>query len=311
MKALVAREYTTLDGVIVTDLPKPVAGPGEVLLKVEAAALNPLDLALITGAMKDFFPVEHPLVVGMDAAGTVGEVGQGVTTYAPGDPVLAFTGQAGAVAEYTVVAVGPHLAKRPAGLAAQRAAAIPESGMTATCLLRAVGLTAGESVLVVGATGGVGLYAVQLAASLGANVIATATPEDADYVRGLGAHGTVDYKAGDVTEQTLRQVPDGVDVVVDLINRGDTLSSTARAVRDGGRLVSPLFGPQDLGRGVTGAYIGSFTAEPGDLEDLAARAADGRLRVEIGATYPFAEAPQAVSDFAGKHIRGKVVITGP
>ncbi|GAA4982728.1 NADP-dependent oxidoreductase [Kitasatospora paranensis] len=242
MKALVAREYTTLDGVIVTDLPKPVAGPGEVLLKVEAAALNPLDLALITGAMKDFFPVEHPLVVGMDAAGTVGEVGQGVTTYAPGDPVLAFTGQAGAVAEYTVVAVGPHLAKRPAGLAAQRAAAIPESGMTATCLLRAVGLTAGESVLVVGATGGVGLYAVQLAASLGANVIATATPEDADYVRGLGAHGTVDYKAGDVTEQTLRQVPDGVDVVVDLINRGDTLSSTARAVRDGGRLVSPSSG---------------------------------------------------------------------
>lgn len=262
MKALVAREYTTLDGVVVTDVPQPDAGPGEVLVKVEAAALNPLDLALITGAMKDVFPVEHPLVVGMDAAGTVAEVGAGVTAYTPGDPVVAFSGQAGAVAEYTVVAVGPHLAKRPAGLAAPRAAAIPESGMTATCLLRAVGLAAGESVLVVGATGGIGLYAVQLAASLGAKVIATATSSDADYVRELGAQGTVDYKAGDVAEQTLRQVPDGVDVVVDLINRGDALSTTARALRDGGRLVSPLFGPQDFGRGVTQAASPSATFQP-------------------------------------------------
>lgn len=311
MKALVAREYTTLDGVIVTDLPKPVAGPGEMLLKVESAALNPLDRVLITGGKKDVFPIEHPLVVGMDAAGTVAELGQGVTAYAPGDPVLAFTGLAGAIAEYTVVTVGPHLAKRPAGLAAPLAAAIPESGMTAVCLLRAVGLAAGERVLVVGATGGIGLYAVQLAASLGAKVIATATSEDADYVRGLGAQDTVDYKVGDVAEQTLRQVPDGVDVVVDLVNRGDALSNTARAIRAGGRLVSPLFGPQDLGRGVTGVYIGGFTAEPGDLEDLAARAADGRLRVEIGATYSLADAPQAVSDFASKHIRGKVVITVP
>ncbi|WP_042415343.1 NADP-dependent oxidoreductase [Streptacidiphilus anmyonensis] len=311
MKALVAREYTTLDGVAVTDVPQPVAGPGEVLLKVEAAALNPLDLALITGAMKDAFPVEHPLVVGMDAAGTVAEVGQGVTAYTPGDPVLAFSGSAGSVAEYTVVAVGPHLAKRPGGLSPLLAAAIPESGMTAVCLLRAVGLAASQSVLVVGATGGVGLYAVQLAASLGAKVIATATAADADYVRGLGAQGTVDYKAGDIVEQTLRQVPGGVDVVVDLVNRGDALSTTARALRDGGRLVSPLFGPQDFGRGATGVYIGTFTAEPGDLEDLAARAADGRLRVEVGATYPFTDAPQAVSDFAGKHIRGKVVITVP
>jgi len=142
-------------------------------------------------------------------------------------------------------------------------------------------------------------------------VIATATSEDADYVRGLGAQGTVDYKAGDIAEQTLRQVPDGVDVVVDLINRGEALSNTARAVRAGGRLVSPLFGPEDLGRGVTGVYIGSFTAEPGDLEDLAARAADGRLQVEVGATYSLADAPQAVADFASKHIRGKVVITVP
>lgn len=311
MKALVAADYVPLDGIALVDRPMAVPGPGQVLIKVAAAALNPLDLALITGAMKDFFPVEHPLVVGMDAAGTVAEVGEGVTEYAPGDPVLAFTGQAGAVAEYTVAAVGPLLAKRPARLAANQAAAIPESGMTAVCLLRTVGLAPGESVLVVGATGGVGLYAVQVAASLGAQVIATATAEDAEYVRGLGAAGTVDYKAHDLVAETLRLVPGGVDVVVDLINRGDALAGTARAARPGGRLVSPLVGPEGFERDVSGVYIGTFTAEPGDLEALAARAAEGTLRVEVGATYPFADAVRAVSDFAGKHIRGKVVVTVP
>ncbi|MFI6444219.1 NADP-dependent oxidoreductase [Kitasatospora sp. NPDC050543] len=308
MRALVATAYQPLDGITLADLPRPTAGPGEVVVRVEAAALNPLDLALITGAMKDFYPVEHPLVIGMDAAGTVVEVGPDVTGYAPGDPVLAFTGQAGAVAEYTVAVAGPRLARRPPGLDAARAAAIPESGMTAVCLLRAVGVGAGQSVLVIGATGGIGLYAVQLASAAGARVIATATPQDADYVRELGAAESIDYRTADVVQQTLALVTGGVDVVVDLINRGDGLAATARAARPGGRLVSPLFGPSGFDRDVTGVYIGSFVPEPGDLEDLASRAADGRLRVEIGARYRFDDAVRAVADFAGKHIRGKVVV---
>jgi len=311
MKALVATGYGPLDHLTVTTAPTPTPGPGQVLIKGEAAALNPLDLALVTGAMKDLFPVEHPLIVGMDAAGTVAEVGEGVTGYAPGDPVVAFVGTGGSVAEYTVVAVGPHLAKRPEGLGPQAGAAIPESGMTATCLLRAVGLSQGQSVLVIGATGGIGLYAVQLAKTIGARVIATASGEDAPYIRDLGAAETVDYRAGDVVKETLRLQPGGVDVVVDLINRGDALADSAAAARPGGQVVSPLFGPADLGRGVSGVYIGSFRAEPGDLQSLADRAASGELQVEIGASYPFADAVQAVSDFAGKHLRGKVVITIP
>ncbi|WP_441248082.1 NADP-dependent oxidoreductase [Kitasatospora sp. McL0602] len=311
MKALVATDYGPLDQLAVTDHPTPVPGPGEVLVKVAAAALNPLDLALITGAMKEAFPVQHPLVVGMDVAGTVAQVGDQVTDYALGDVVVAFTGQAGAVAEYTLATPGPLLAKRPAGLSAVQAAAIPESGLTAVCLLRTVGVAPGESVLVVGATGGIGLYAVQLASSLGAQVIATATEADAQYVRELGAAGTVDYRAGDVVEETLRLVPGGVDVVVDLINRGDGLAATARAARPGGRLVSPLFGPDDLGREVKGVYIGTFTAEPGDLAGLAARAAEGLLQIEVGAVYPLVDAVTAVADFAGKHTRGKIVVTVP
>ncbi|WP_142215579.1 alcohol dehydrogenase catalytic domain-containing protein [Streptomyces sp. SLBN-118] len=115
MKALVASDYTPLERIGVTDHPAPAAEPGQVLIKVEAAALNPLDLMLITGAAKESYPAHHPMVVGMDAAGTVAEVGEGVSGYAPGDPVLAFTGQAGAVAEYTVASPGPLLARRPAG----------------------------------------------------------------------------------------------------------------------------------------------------------------------------------------------------
>lgn len=311
MKALVAADYVPLDQLTVTDHPTPAPEPGQVLIKVEAAALNPLDLALITGAAKDIFPADHPLVIGMDAAGTVAEVGEGVSGYAPGDPVLAFVGQAGAVAQYTVASPGPLLARRPPGLDSLRAAGIPESGLTAVCLLRAVRLAADESVLVIGATGGIGLYAVQLAHALGSRVIATSTEEDEEYLRGLGAADTVKYKNADVVEETLRLVPGGVDVVVDLVNSGDQLTNTARAARPGGRLVSPLYGPDDLGGEVSPVYIGTFKAEPGDLEGLAARAADGRLRVEIGARYSLEDAVQAVADFAGKHIRGKVVIEIP
>ncbi|MEU9128858.1 NADP-dependent oxidoreductase [Kitasatospora sp. NPDC048540] len=311
MKALVAAGYQPLDRIALTDRPKPAAGPGQVVVRVEAAALNPLDLALITGALKDVYPVQHPLVIGMDAAGTVDEVGPDVTGYAPGDRVLAFTGQTGSVAEYTLATPGPRLAHRPAGLDAERAAALPESGMTAVCLLRAAGLAPGQTVLVIGATGGIGLYAVQLATALGARVIATAGAQDAEYIRELGAAHTVDYRTADVVAAALELVPGGVDLVVDLINNGEGLVGSARAARPGGRLVSPLFGPQTLDRDVTPVYIGSFVPEPGDLDDLAARAADGRLRVEIGARYPFADAARAVADFAGTHIRGKVVITVP
>ncbi|MGW3622125.1 zinc-binding dehydrogenase [Streptomyces sp. NPDC000880] len=262
MKALVATDYVPLDQITVTDHPTPAPGLGQVLIKVEAAALNPLDLALITGAVKDMYPV--PLVIGMDAA--------------PGQPARGGHSRIGADR-------GLPAARCPAGGGRERAGGRRHRG--------------------------IGLYAVQLARALGSRVIATATAEDEEYLHGLGAAGTVDYKTADVVEETLRLVPGGVDVVVDLVNSGGGLRNTARAARPGGRLVSPLYGPDDLGGDVSPVYIGSFKAEPGDLEDLAARAADGRLRVETGARYSLEDAVQAVADFAGKHIRGKVVIEIP
>src|SRR5438132_6782100 len=138
MRALVATDYGTPFKLSVAEVPTPTAGPGQVLVRVEAAALNPFDLALISGAMREMVPLTFPFVIGMDAAGMVAALGPGVTRFAVGDPVIGWSGFAsGTVAEYAVIPDGLELAKRPAGLDAVHGAAIPESGVTAAHLLRA------------------------------------------------------------------------------------------------------------------------------------------------------------------------------
>lgn len=308
MKALVATDYGTPFKVAVADVPAPSAGPGQVLIQVEAAALNPFDLILMSGALREMVPLAFPFVIGMDAAGTVAALGEGVSRFAVGDPVLGWSGfTSGTVAEFTVIPDGLELQKRPNGLDAVHGAAIPESGVTAVTLIRVGEVQAGQRVLVIGATGGVGMFAVQLAASAGAEVIATAKPADRDFVRRLGANQVIDYTATDVVDAVQGLYPGGVDVVIDLVNRGDSVLTTARAARQGGRLVSPLTGPEDLGRGVQASYI-QKTAEPGDLDGLAARAASGELTVEVSATHELAEGPEAVAEFATSPRHGKSVI---
>jgi NADPH:quinone reductase-like Zn-dependent oxidoreductase len=312
MKALVATDYgPPLQVLRIADIPDPAPAPapGQVLVRVQAAALNPFDVKLTIGELREMVPIQHPFVIGMDASGTVAGVGEGVSGYAEGEPVFGYSGlAAGTVAEYTLMQAGPFLAKRPDGLDPVRAAGIPQSGLTALHLLRAAELKPGQRALVVGATGGIGMFVVQLAVAEGVEVIATATPDDVEYVLSLGASHVVDYTAGDVAEQTFSVYPDGVDVVLDLVNVGSDLGASAAAAKPGGRVVSSLGGPTDLGRGVTGVYIGMMTPQPGDLEDLGAMATRG-LHIEVGATYPLDRAVQAVVDFATKHIRGKVVIT--
>ncbi|MGH4026966.1 MAG: NADP-dependent oxidoreductase [Pseudonocardiaceae bacterium] len=310
MKALVAPAYISLDQLSVTDAPDPVAGPREVLIEVRAAALNPLDAALVTGAMRELMPVEHPFVVGMDAAGTVAAVGEGVTDFAVGDDVIAYTHfHPGTIAEYTLAAPGPYLAHRPEGLDVVHGAAMPAVSLSAECVVEAASIQPGQTVLIIGATGGVGSFAVQLATQAGATVIATAAPDDIEYALGLGAAEVIDYTGDDPVRHVLQQQPGGVDVVVDLINRGPALATTATAVRVGGRLVSTLMGPDELDRDVTPVYV-RMTAPEGRLQRLAEDVAAGRLIVEVATTYALAEAPKALADFAaGKHSRGKVVIT--
>lgn len=308
MKALISRDYGPIDRLTIADIPTPAPGAGQVLLRVQAAAVNPQDIRLITGEARDVMPVRHPFIPGVDAAGVVEAVGDGVTRFAPGDEVVAFTGYVtGTFAERVVLADGPGIAHRPAGVDALRGAALPTAAMTAAALLDAAQSVSRQSVLVVGATGGVGSFTVQLAAQAGAEVLVTADPTDADYMRGLGALHTIDYTSVDTTQEALALRPAGVDIVIDLINAGPLLATTAIAARQGGRLLSTLGGPDRFDRGVAATYV-RVQARDRLLQDLTDRVADGKLTVEISAVYPFAGAAEAVADFAAKHVRGKIVV---
>nr|WP_240973691.1 NADP-dependent oxidoreductase [Nonomuraea sp. FMUSA5-5] len=309
---MVTRSYGPLEELAVADLPAPVPGPGQVLVRAEAAALNPADLKLVTGGMRPA-GLTHPFVPGIDVTGTVTAVGEGVTRYAPGDPVLAWNGvRSGALAELVLVDDGPFSTRRPAGLPAREAAALPTAALTAAALIEAAGLSPGLRVLVVGAAGGIGSFVVQLAKHAGARVIATGRAGDEGFLHTLGADDVLDYTRDDVAAQVAKLTEadgkTGADVVIDLARAGDALMLSADAARTGGLLVSPLGGPASFPRDVRAAYTGTAAA-PHRLGGLAAQAAEGRLRVPIAAAYPFSEARQALIDFAGHHYQGKVTIT--
>jgi NADPH:quinone reductase-like Zn-dependent oxidoreductase len=309
MKALVSQSYGPLEELALAELPKPAAGPGEILVRVEAASLNGADAKLPTGVMKAFAPIKHPFVPGIDAAGVVEAVGDGVTRFSPGDKVVASNGFAsGAIAEYLVVRESPSIAIRPDGLDAARGAALPLGALTAATTLDAAAVRTGESVLVVGASGGVGSFVVQFAKQAGAKVLATGRADEAESLRQLGADEVIDYQRTDTAAAAHRLVPGGVDVAIDVANWGPGLAGSAAAAKPGGRLISVLNGPESFERDVKAAYI-QTKVPAGRLEQFAQQAVDGRLHVEIGGTYAFADSAQALADFAAKHFRGKVVIT--
>ena len=291
------------------DLPAPDPAEGEVLVRVRASSVNGLDQAIASGGIKHMgAPYEFPIVLGRDAAGTVEAVGAGVTAFAPGDEVFGvlfkFTfGQGGTFAERVALAAG-NLAKRPAGLPVETAGALGLAGTAALQSVDAIAPAAGETVLVSGASGGVGSFAVQFAKARGARVIATAHGDEVAFVRGLGADETVDY-TGDVAAQVRALAPNGVDAVVHAAGDGSAL---ADLLAPGGRIASTVgFGPDQLaGRNATAtAVMATPTTET--LERLASAVASGALRVPVETTYPLAEAGRALADFrAGK--RGKIAI---
>ena len=312
MKAWIADGYGPPSQLRLGDIESPHVESGSVLVRIRAAAVNPFDVKLVTGAVKDFMPLEAPYVPGMDGSGVIASVGSSVTEYAPGDAVLGFFTPGGTLGEFASIsarAIG--LAKKPDILDFIHAAAIPESGLTALTILRALDLRDGQRLLIIGATGGVGLFLTQLARLRGADVIATARPEDRDYAGSLGAEEVVDYTTGDVVTQVRERYPDGIDAIADVVNSGEALLATARALKKAGTLVSSLYGPEQSAypNGARVLYIQN-RPQPGDLSELAGLASTGKLRIEIGKTYSFLEAPKALSDLMDptKHTRGKLVV---
>jgi NADPH:quinone reductase len=311
MKAIVIDGYGPPQNARFADVDVPNVKEGYLLVRLHAAALNAFDYKLVTGAVKDWMHITFPYIPGMDGAGEIAEVGSGVQNWRKGGAVLAQFPR-GAFAQYALISANDKkLAIKPDALDFEHAAAIPESGLTAKTMVRVAELKSGHTALIIGASGGVGLYAVQLAKAEGARVIATGKTEDVQYLRDIGADDVIDYAGGDTIAQVVQRYPNGIDAVFDLINSGEALLRDADALRESGTIVSSLGGPgQDAFKKHVNVHYIQLTAHDGDLEDLARRAAEGKLRVEIGGTYDLAQVPQALSDFTdpAKHTRGKLVI---
>jgi NADPH:quinone reductase-like Zn-dependent oxidoreductase len=313
VRAVGIREFGGPDKLEVLDVPEPKVGADFVQIRVRAAGVNPVDWKIREGRVEAAWPHVFPLVPGWEAAGTVDRVGPAVTSVEPGDEVFAycrkhFVGQ-DAYAELVSVPE-TSVARKPRSLDFEHAAGVPLAALTAyQALFLGAGLTAGETVLVQRAAGGVGGFAVQLAADAGADVIGTAGARNEEYVLGLGAVEVVDYTEKDVVEAVRAVAPDGVDVVLDSLG-GEALRRSVDAVRDGGRIVSVAQPPADelfRQRGIQPVYV--FVRPDGEqLEELAEMADDGRLSVHLDEVLPLEQAARAHELSEAGHVRGKLVL---
>ncbi|MGW6919519.1 NADP-dependent oxidoreductase [Kitasatospora sp. NPDC054939] len=301
MKAVTVPEYGGPEVLRVAQVPTPVAGQGQVRVRVYAAGLQPVDLAVRGGFTPPGAVVELPVVPGNEFAGVVDQLGPGSFGWEVGDEVLGFR-LLGSHAEYVVVD-GSQLAAKPAGMPWEQAGALSASGQTAHTALGELRVKAGETVLVHGAAGGVGTMAVQLAVALGATVIGTASERNHDYLAELGAV-PVSYGEG-LAERVRALAPQGVDAVLDAAGRG-SVEASAGLVADHSR-IGTLVDPEAAGR---------FGARWLRSERTAARLAElvelwetGRLRVEIAETFPLERAAEAHRLVETGHVRGKVVLT--
>jgi len=304
MRAVVIAEQGTSP--VLTELPTPSPDTGEVLVRVEASSLNGFDTAVAAGYLAGMMEHRYPVVLGKDFAGTVAAVGDGVTRFAVGDRVFGvvtkpFLGDGG-FGEYVVVGDGLGTAAIPDGLDVATAGVLGLAGTAAVDALDAVAPQPGETVLVSGATGGVGAIAIQYAAATGARVIATATAgAQTDLVRGLGANDVVDH-TGDLAAQVRDLAPGGVDVVLHLAGDGAVL---AGLLAEKGRLASTLGFGADQHPAATAIMA---NPAPATLDRLATDAAAGKLTVPVSRTYALADVPAAFGDFAGGTL-GKLAVT--
>lgn len=316
MKAIVLKSFGGPESFELRDVPKPVPQAGQVLVRVHATSINPLDYQVRRGDYPDLVPL--PAITGHDVSGVVEAVGPGVTAYTPGDEVWytpqIFEGQ-GSYAEYHVAAESI-VGRKPAALSHLEAASLSLVGGTAwEALVARAGLRVGESILIHGGAGGVGHVAIQLAKAIGARVLTTVRAANFAFAREMGADVLIDYEKEDYVDAVLRATDGrGVDVVFDTIG-GDALSRSPDALGQLGRVVSivDIAQPQNLIQawGKNAAYHFVFTRQNrGKLDELSALVAQGRLRPHVGAVYALADVPAAHARLESRNngVRGKIAI---
>lgn len=312
MNAAYIEQYGESTNIKTGKLDKPEAGEGEVLVKVKAAGLNPVDAAVVGGMLKDAIPGEFPLIPGWDVAGVVEETGHSVSRFSPGDEVYAYARrpkiQHGTFAEYVSLPES-YLAERPTNISMDESGGIPLVGLTAYQSIFDFGeLKKGQTLLILGASGGVGTLAIQLAKSVGARVIGVASEANHEYMKELGADITIDYKDNHVGEAVKESEPKGVDLIFHC-SRGDSLTQVMEAdvLKEGGKLASITNSKPDISNNVDFKYV---FVEPNaeQLEHIAVLADNGKISVPVTDTFSLDEVGEALQKIESLHTLGKLIV---
>jgi NADPH:quinone reductase-like Zn-dependent oxidoreductase len=308
MKALFYRQYGGSEVLEYDDAPRPVPGPRQVLVKVAATSFNPVDAGIRGGYLSEVYAITFPHIPGVDVAGTIAELGDDVQGWNVGDAVVAFLplDADGAAAEYAL-APAESLAAAPKSVEVADAAALPAPGLTAwQSLFEIAGLTAGQTILINGASGAVGGYAVQLAKQAGAVVTATAKERDADRLREYGADRIVDYI--DYTQSPITVDGQPFDVVLNLISTSpEQTDALVSAVADGGFHVGTTSGPENPGREVRTQRV-FVRSDAAQLAGLVSRVDAGQLHIDVADRRPLADAAAVHDDSDAGRLHGKTIL---
>jgi len=306
MKAMVVHEYGGPEVLKYEDLPRPEPKEDQILIRVIAAGVNPVDGLIRSGKFAQFFKSKLPLIPGYDISGNVEKVGVKMTKFKVGDPVYAYIGlnQGGGYAQYAV-ATGKEAAPKPKSLNYIEAAAVPVVAETAwQALIDTAKLSAGQTVLIHGGSGGVGTFAIQIAKARGAKVIATASTANQELLKQLGVGVAIDY-----TKTKFEDVAKDVDVVLDSVGK-DTLARSYGVVKKGGFIVSLVAEPEQAELDKHGIRGAPLSVEP-NSDELAAISKlidEKKIKVIISQVLPLSDAGKAQAQADTGHTRGKIVL---
>lgn len=296
------------------EVPAPTERPGEVQVRLSFAGVNPFDWKIADGALSPSRPHTFPLVLGVDGAGTVSAVGAEVRRFRVGDAVFgSFLHDPVGIGTYAELSTAPEtnaLAAIPEGLRPADAAALPTAGMTALTTIDALGLREGHTLVIVGASGGVGSYAVQIAAQARVRVIAVARPDAHTKLRALGAAEVVDPTRPDLAGRLRGALGGPADGLADLMSDRAAFASIASLVRPGGTAASTVGGADEASLATAHVRGVNIDMHPsvGLLDRLARMVVDGHVRVPIEAERPLEEAPAVIADVRAGRGRGKTVL---
>lgn len=306
MRAITYDGYGSADALTLADIPEPHVGPDTMIVEVKAAGINPVDYKIREGYLEGLLDTRFPVVPGWDVSGIVVEPGLDTPEFAVGDEVYAYARgdlvSGGTLAERVAVPVRT-AAHKPASISHEKAAAVPLAGLTALQSLRRAGVTRGSTVLIHGASGGVGTFGLQVGHHLGADVVGTASPRNHNHVCDLGATH-LEYGEG-LVERALEARPHGYDAILDFAG-GSSLDGTGALLAPDGVVVS-IADPR--ARTEFGGHSLWVRPDSADLAELADLIDDGHMRVVLAGTYPLERAANAYRELEGGHVRGKIVVT--